>query len=235
MTTPSNGLLLLVMLPLASLTAKGQSASIQVPRGSAITLDGTVNDKEWSPAQRIEHPPGTVVRLMRNDTQLLIGITSDRGGFASICLTSDANVHVLHASAALGAVRYMRHGDTWSSADTAFRYGMRNRALNDSAQRERASYLREHGWVATIVTMNDSRSQEFIVALDRFPLPLSIALGRFLLPDGNTVESWPSTIPTNDGCVAHELVRGSVPQGLRFDVTKWLRVESAASSGMQKP
>lgn len=112
---------------------------------------------------------------------------------------------------------------TWQSADTAFRYGMRNRANDDAARAERAAYLSEHGWVASTITMTEGRSQEMRISLARFTPPFSIALGRFLLPNG--LESWPATVGADDGCVAPRLVSGSVPQGLRFDATRWLTIE----------
>ena len=200
-------------------------SSVQLPRGGPITIDGRVDDAEWSAALRIEHPAGTVVRLMRDEGHLYVGITSERGGFASLCIASGADVHILHASAALGAVTYRKNGDAWSSTDSAFRYGMRNRAVDEAAQRERAAYLAEHGWVASTVSMNDSRSQEFQIALNRFGLPMPIAMGRFILPSGSNGETWPSTAGAADGCFEPQLVRGDVPRGLRFDPSKWLRLD----------
>lgn len=197
-------------------------ARVQVPRGEPITLDGLVDDGEWRNALRIEHPPGTVVRLLRDEASLFIGITSSRAGFASLCVAGGGAVHVLHASAALGAVTYRPRGDVWQSADTAFRYAMRNRALDDAARGQRAAYLAEHGWVASTIDMGGRTAQEMQLSLSRFPLPVSIALGRFLLPDG--LESWPSSLAPVDGCVAPELVRGDVPRALRFDTGRWVPI-----------
>ena len=199
--------------------------TVQAPRGGPITIDGLVSETEWRAALRIEHPAGTVVRLLRDADHLYVGITSERQGFASLCIARNDDVHVLHASAALGAVSYRRNGDVWQSADTAFQYGMRSTALDDSARTQRAAYLAQHGWLASTVRMgNDSRSQEIQIALRQYPLPFSIALGRWLF--SNNVESWPATITDHDGCFALQLVRGSVPQGLSFKSVNWVTVEN---------
>jgi hypothetical protein len=205
--------------------AQATGASVQVPRGEAVVIDGRVDDAEWRNARRIEHPPGTVVHLLRDAAYLYIGITSERQGFGSLCVAMPNEVHVLHASAALGAVTYRPSGDSWQSPDTAFRYGMRNTALNDAARSERAAYLTDHGWVASTVRMgNDGRSQEMQIALNKFKLPFSLALGRWLFT--NSTESWPAMLTHHEGCISLQLVRGSVPQGLQFKVPFWLTVEN---------
>ena len=199
--------------------------SVQVPRATAITIDGMVNDSEWRNALRIEQPAGTVVRLLRDADHLYLGITSARQGFASLCVALDNEVHVLHASAALGRITYRPSGDVWNSPDTAFRYGMRNTALDDSARSQRAAYLAENGWVASTVRMGtDQRSQELQIALSRFSLPFRIALGRWLFT--NSTESWPGTLTDHEGCLSLPLVRGSVPQGITFNPAFWVNIEN---------
>jgi hypothetical protein len=204
----------------------GAQSAITVPRGGGVTIDGRIDDVEWRNALRIEHPAGSVVRLLRDADHLYLGITSDRPGFASLCLAANNAVHVLHASAALGAVTYRPSGDVWRSADTAFTYGMRNTALDDAARSQRAAYLAEHGWVASTVRMGvEQRSQEMQISLRRFTLPFSIALARYLITARGS-EWWPSTITDHDGCFSQELVRGNVPQGLVFKPTFWLTIEN---------
>lgn len=203
--------------------AQDTGRSVQVPRGQAVTIDGRVDDAEWRNALRIEHPAGTVVRLTRDADHLYIGVTSERQGFASLCLALNNEVHVLHASAALGAITYRPHGDVWQSPDTAFRYGMRNTALDETARSQRAAYLNERGWVASTVRMgNDGRSQEMQIAFSRFALPFSLALGRWLFT--NNIESWPATLTDHEGCVSHQLVRGEVPQGIQFKTPFWISI-----------
>jgi hypothetical protein len=205
--------------------AQGAGNSVQVPRGPAVTIDGRVDDAEWRNALRIEHPAGTMVRLMRDADHLYFGVTSERQGFASLCVATNNEVHVLHASAALGRVTYRPRGDAWQSPDTAFSYGMRNTALDATAQSQRAAYLGENGWVASTVRMgNDGRSQELQIALNKFTLPFNIALGRWLFT--NSIESWPGTITDHDGCFSLTLVSGSVPQGILFKPSFWVTIEN---------
>ena len=215
-----------VVLCATDARAQATGSAVTAPRGGPIVIDGRVDDAEWRAATRIEHPAGTVVRLQRDVDYLYLGITSDRPGFASLCLTQGIEVHILHASAALGAVTYRPNAGVWQSADTAFRYGMRNTALDDSARAQREAYLSEHGWVASTVRMGvEQRTQEMKIALTRFPLPFSIALARWLI-GANSTEWWPATITDHDGCFAMQLVRGGVPQGLMFKPGYWLTIEN---------
>jgi hypothetical protein len=218
-----HALVVLCLLQAESILAQSPSRTVQVPRGGAVVIDGRVDNLEWRNSIRIEHPAGTFVRLQQDSLYLYVGITSERPGFASLCIAVNGDVHVLHASAALGAIAYKRNGDAWQSADTAFRYGMRNVADDEEARGERNAYLKEHGWVASTVRMSDGTSQEMQIAFDRFPAPSNIAVGRWLLSNG--LETWPASIDAADGCVAQRLVTGYVPQGLRFDFTKWVRIE----------
>jgi hypothetical protein len=199
------------------------SNPVQVPQGTAA-IDGRVDDAEWRNALRMEQPAGTVVRLMRDAAHLYIGITSERPGFASVCLAIGDVVHVLHASAALGAITYRRNGQTWQSADTAFSYSMRNTALDEAARGQRAAYLAQHGWVGSTVRMSDGRSQEMQIAFSRFPAPFNLAMGRWLLSNG--VEPWPAAITSgdHDGCVAQRLVNGYALQDLKFHSMNWVPI-----------
>lgn len=212
----------LALVPIARLGAQA-STTLQVPQGAA-TIDGRVDGTEWSNALRVEHPAGTVVRFLRDASHLYVAISSERPGFASMCVAVGDDVHVLHASAALGAVTYRRSGETWQSADTAFLYGMRNTALDEAARSQRVAYLNEHGWVGSTVRMSDGQSQEMQIAFSRFAPPFRIAMGRWLFT--NNVESWPSTITntSHDGCIAQRLVNGYVPQGLRFNSMNWVTI-----------
>ncbi len=208
-----------------TVSAEAQAGPVlSVPSGSGIALDGRVDDAEWGSAIRVEHPAGTVVRMLRDASHLYLGITSSRAGFASLCVAQGGAVHVLHASAALGAVTYRSVGQTWRSADTAFTYAMRNTALDEAARDQRAAYLATHGWVATTVRMSgDQRSQEFQLALSRFPMPMSLAMGRWLF--SNEGELWPGTISDHEGCVSQQLLRGYVPQDLAFKIPQWATIE----------
>ena len=219
------GLAIIALACAAEGRAQATGTSVQVPRGEAVVIDGRIGDAEWRNARRIEHPSGTVVRLLRDADHLYVGITSERQGFASLCVAMPNEVHVLHASAALGAITYRPNGDSWQSPDTAFRFGMRTTALDEAASSDRAAYLRDHGWVASTVRMgNDGRSQEMQVALNRFKLPFSLALGRWLFT--NSTESWPATLTDHEGCISLQLVRGSVPQDLQFKIPFWLTIEN---------
>ena len=62
------------------------------------------------------------------------------------------------------------------------------------------------------------------IAFSQFAPPFNIALGRSLMSGG--VEIWPATVSEgdHDGCAASQLVRGYVPQGLRFFSMNWVTI-----------
>lgn len=197
-------------------------APVTVPHASAaITIDGRFDDGEWTAATRIEHPAGTVVHLQRDGEYLYLGVTSERAGFASLCVAHPETIDVIHASAALDALTYRASNGTWRTADTAFTWAMRNTALDEGARRERAAYLAQHGWVASSIPMGEGRTQEIQLSLARYPLPMRIALARWLTDD-NRIEHWPATLGANDGCAVERLVQGWVVAVVGFEPEGWV-------------
>ena len=78
--------------------------------------------------------------------------------------------------------------------------------------------------MGSTVRMSDGRSQEMQIAFSRFPLPFSLAMGRWLFT--NNVEPFPAAVTQgdHDGCVAMRLVNGYVPQGLKFHSMNWVNI-----------
>ncbi|MEW5915730.1 MAG: hypothetical protein AB1762_04970, partial [Gemmatimonadota bacterium] len=164
---------------------------------------------------------------------LYVAVESSRSGFVSLCLVDGDSVRILHASAALGSVRYGRSGATWSSPDTAFVYGMRNTDTTDSARHERQSYLAQHGWVATTVRMGRGFQHEMQIALEHLGRAPRIAVAFFVIGTGDawSIQRWPDDLSAQDGCNDANLVRGSVPRGLRFDPSAWAELRFSAGLG----
>src|SRR5688572_5660318 len=97
-------------------------------------------------------------------------------------------VRVLHASAALGSVRYVRAADgTWHTAD-AFVYELRDTSLSPAAEEGRARYLDEHGWVATLFGMGGPGAYEYAIDLARLGPEVRIAV--LQAGDAATATTW---------------------------------------------
>jgi hypothetical protein len=198
--------------------------TITVPRTTeSVTIDGHLDVTEWRGAVRARWTDGNSMRLQHDGNFLYVAVESPRSGFVSLCHADGDSVRILHASAALGSVRYGRSGVTWSSRDTAFAYGMRNTDTTAAAREERQSYLAQHGWVSTTVRMSGGQRHEMQLALEHLGRAPRIAVAFFVIgtADSFSIQRWPDDLSAQDGCNDAQLVRGYVPQGLRFDPTGW--------------
>lgn len=218
---PVLSVLLTSALPATVPSFQGSGDGVAVPRAAGrVTLDARLDSLEWSRAALRTSSGGKATLLLQHDGRFLyLGVRASVPGFASVCLETGDSVRILHASAALGSVRYGRAGLAWASADTAFTYGMRNPDSSAAARAERATYLDRHGWVATTFRMSGGRSHEMQIALEGLP---RIAVAYFIPLDDNRweIESWPG--PGNaEGCSEPRLVRGFVPRPLRFRPVEW--------------
>jgi hypothetical protein len=188
---------------------------------TAVVIDGVHSPAEWDRAASVSLADSTILRFQHDGRHLFFAIAASRRGFASVCTARGDSVRVLHASAALGSVTYTGRGDTFSSPDTAFTYGMRGTDTTEPARAERRAYLAQHGWVSTTVNMGRSVVHEMQIALDQLDRPPRIALGYFVIGATTSIVAWPGSMSASDGCVAMRLVSGYVPTGLQFTSADW--------------
>ena len=204
-------------------SASPAETKLVVPRGAPIVVDGRLDSEEWRRA--IDHPLGEAgsLRLQHDGRHLLLGISAVREGFASVCLAMGEEVRILHASAALGSVRYRRGPLAWLTESQAFTYAMRSTDLDEPARRERGEYLEREGWVASTYRMGNGRAHELQIVLDLASSRPRLAIAYFLTPGSGPagIASWPAALPLEDGCRNEQLVRGSVPPELRFEPARW--------------
>jgi hypothetical protein len=221
-----------LLVLLTSITALTAAGAMAVPRGGAIDLDGRMDEAEWRDAT-VHEASGITLRLRHDGEDLYLGIVAERPGFASVCIAGTDTVDVLHASAALGSIRYARQGADWTTEATRFDFGMRNRELSESARAERRAYLAEHGWVATTFGMGGGTVQELRIGGSRLAEMSAIAVA-FFIPEGDsgTVVGWPETLAAGDGCIDERLVRGEVPSRLSFDPSRWASPKRPRTDGV---
>jgi hypothetical protein len=207
---------------LAGAPTRAAGPSINVPRGPAIVIDARIDEAEWRGAAVQTWSDGRTLRLRHDGTHLFLGITASSQGFPSLCIATGDSIHVLHASAALGHLRYRSSPDGWTTHETAFVYGMRTPDLTEQAAAERREYLARHGWVGSTFRMGDGRVQELQVAIILASRAPRVALGYFAIAgNSGSVVKWPSSLDPSDGCINRELVTGNVPSLLGFDPASW--------------
>src|SRR5690242_5877828 len=89
----------------------GWSASTQmtdVPTGSKPAIDGVISPGEWNDAGDFHLAGGGELRIKRDAKYLYLALSGVANGFAQIYLAYGDTIRVLHASAALGEIRYHR-------------------------------------------------------------------------------------------------------------------------------
>jgi L-ascorbate metabolism protein UlaG (beta-lactamase superfamily) len=206
----------------AGSAASTTGPSLVVPRGDSPTLDGAIDDTEWQGAARVELDAGGEARFVHDGARLYVGIRGGGEGWSHVYLAGDDTVRVLHASAALGSVRYGRAADgSWHTADT-FVYELRDTSLSAEAEAARQAHLAAHGWVATLSPMGEPGSQEFAIDLARLPPRPRVAV--LYASDPGAPSAWPAL---SDDTRRPELVRGDAPTSLTFDPDTWAALELA--------
>jgi hypothetical protein len=213
-----------------SSAAAGVAEELVVPRGVAVVVDGVLEPEIWSDARVEATADGLELRLQHDGRDLYLVVAAPRPGFASLCLATGPErsraVEVLHASAALGQVRYERRRDAWATRAREFDFGMRETDSSALARTARRRYLEEHGWVASTFQMGRGAGpgsvQELHLDGEHLGDDAALALA-FRLEDG-TILRWPDGLAATDGCADPELVRGGVPERLLFAPESWARI-----------
>jgi len=224
-------LILLVIMVGDSSLANHEEPSIQIPRGSPITLDGRVGDDEWNGALRQELSGGGEVRLMHDGAHLLVGVKGMKDGLVHICITDGKDIYVLHASAALGTAIYRRdESDVWQPVQP-FTFGMRDKSQSQEAIAARASYQASHGWVATTFQMGNPGEVEFKLSA-KFKQGQVMKLAVVFASPPSAGQCWPKAV--SDDCLKQTLIFGQTPSNLRFTPETWARVEMNRRSGSSK-
>ena len=202
-----------------------------VPPMPAVTVDGRLGVDEWTGSRRagteeIELWVGTV------DGVVQIGVRTPPLFVASLCLSVGDTVRVLHASSALGDVRYVRDGSDWRRLDE---FEWRVRATDDGpeATRERLEHLETRGWVGNTVAMGDPGETEFRVGAALVPPDgARLAIGLLLEGDDPAVTGWPLGA-SGDGCTLRETIAGPPPERAVFEPDGWLHL--TGEEGVSRP
>ena len=74
---------------------------------------GPFRETDWRGARRERMVGGGELRLLRSGREVYIAVLGATRGYPSLCVGDAQRVEVLHASAALGSVTYVHHGNAW--------------------------------------------------------------------------------------------------------------------------
>lgn len=212
----------MIVLGLVPMLAGAQGQPIQVPKGSSITLDGKLSAGEWTDALRLNLTNGGELLLKSDGAHLLVAMKgAPKQGWGHLYLTDGKDIHVLHASAALGSAIYRQEqGNVWQPA-TQFKWELRDRSLSEQAVAARAAYLETNGWVATTNGMGEPGQVEFKVA-GKFKQGQEMAIAVAYISDPKAMQYWPQSL--KDDCLKAELASGFTPAALKFDQGTWAKL-----------
>ena len=195
---------------------------IALPPGGPIEVDGVVASGEWSRAatvglgdleMRFQHASGT----------LEVGLRTPPLFVASICVQIADEVHVFHASSALGHAVYARGNGGWELVQP-FEWRLRA-GESEHAEAARVAHLQRFGWVATTVTVGRAGETEFRIgrAFVDATEGIRLAVGLLLQGEGGIVAGWPMDAGA-DGCTQRATVAGPLPDRIGFDLANWARL-----------
>jgi hypothetical protein len=199
--------------------------------GPVPKIDGNLGHAEWRSAEAHAIAGGGTVRLRRIGTDLYIAVSAVESGFPTIFVGNADTIDVLHASAALASVRYIRSGDTWTPVTESFNYTLRQNSDGTQAPKAaRDDFLEANNWLS-ISDRSHGLEREFLVRLDSERQFLAIS---FLGIPSMRIYSWPASM--SDSTEDLRLLRGEVPSELKFSPGSWRAVgQQPNNSFMPKP
>jgi len=194
------------------LLAFALAATLDVPRAAAPVIDGTIVAEEWKSATRIELTNGGHALLQHDGTFFYLAITGPRTGIVSLCMPAGEDVHVLHASAALGTAVFK---DSRVTRDFVWT----NRDTKDTAARDK--FLDAEHWFANATpptALSKEREMQIAIA-GRKEIPLTVAFMSFAPNEEQLIHVWPAALA--DGCASIDLAAGKTAGPLTFDRATW--------------
>ncbi|REJ76102.1 MAG: hypothetical protein DWQ47_10795 [Acidobacteria bacterium] len=185
-------------------------------------IDGVLKDGEVAYLEK-RAATDEITILSRDDGEFIsIAVKTAPHFVASICLASADDVIVLHASAALGELEYLKKDGAWDP-NGKFEWKVRDTSMGPEAIQQRTDYFQMNKWVANTTPMGTKGETEFLVRKDILSgEDLMLAVGIMPESDPEKIISFPEE-PA--GCGDRMLVSGnSERKGMRFDTSSWIRI-----------
>jgi hypothetical protein len=207
-------------------------AFLVAPAGPMPTLDGTIQDDEWRGAKRTHQ--GTIELLTRTtpDGGLALGIHAPAYAITSVYLRVNDTITVLHASAAIGDVTYVRQPDGAWKLTNEFVF-TRYRDVPDFTARHE-EFLQKHRWVSTHARLGAPGDTELFIAPDLLGGKTGRGGPRLAVtyydPDVKKVLlAAPAGLA--DAAIQPEINAGFTAATLRFEPDTWISVIGEMAAG----
>ncbi len=186
-----------------------------------IIPDGRFTESAWERAEVVGND-AIELSIVRGPDWLGFGLRTNPLFVATLCVEQGDEVHVLHASAAVGRARY-RHDDGMWRLLESFEWALRGTNDDPVEPDARSAYLAREGWVAHTVQTGRPGHTEFLLDTRRFDEPVRVSVSLMMAAEPHPVDGWP--VEAGQGCAAHDTVAGPPLGEIVFATDRWIRVE----------
>ncbi len=199
--------------------------SIDVPRGTAPVLDGTLLADEWAVAYEADLTPSGRLMLLHDGRYLYLGIRGRTDSVGSVCVASGDVISVLHSSLGLGTAAYEHVEEGWRRI-RSFSFTWWDISDSNKAQQEQAEFLLAEGWLASTFGTGSPGEMEYQLELPEGPLRLAVT---YFTGDGTDemLVRWPEQL--DDACMNMSLIQGRAPTMIGFHPEQWVGIKKVAS------
>ena len=179
-----------------------------IPPGEVPVIDGVQASGEWSAATEVLMSDGSPVLAMHSGGALYLAVSTGRIGAVNVAIATEAEVWILHSSAALGSARYVPGDAGW---ELAHDFDWCCRSVGNDA--DRLALLEDEGWQANIGFAGDPGVVEYQIVLPWAGAVIAVAS----ITDASSQAFWPSDL----SAVAREQLIGSRPSDVVFRLSEW--------------
>lgn len=109
-----------------------------------IHTDGIIEIEEWKDAEGYELNDGNKILILKNGNELNIALISTKKIWSHLYLSDGETTKIMHASAALDAVDYVKTDSIWLTKDD-FKYVMRDKVYSEELEKKMKEYYSENG------------------------------------------------------------------------------------------
>jgi hypothetical protein len=154
---------------------------------------------------------GAAVHLMHSNKTLYLAVQGEAVGAVNVVIGTEAEVWILHSSAALGSARYVPVAGSW---ELAHGFAWCCRSVSD--QSGRSALFEKEGWQANIGFAGEPGVVEYEVA---FPWQKAV-LAVSSIRDADDQGFWPAELSSE----ARGQLVGSPPPERHFNSDEWVRL-----------
>lgn len=190
-----------------------QSQSLEVPKGTTITVDGKMNEDEWKDALTQDLKGGGQIRFKHDGEFLQIGLEGGKPGLSHIYLAEGKDIFVLHSSASLGMAIYQKEDEVWKPIQK-FEWKLMGQSSNGEAG---LTYLKTSSWLANVAS-KPTLEREYNIGM-KFRDGELFQVAAVYVGNPMSPQFFPTTLA--DDTLKMELLFGGNPANLRFKKEQW--------------